>query len=81
MWNCHLGGPPGNAVLLVNRGARSYVKISGQRALATYDETNGVRRWVWGQNAIVLDDEGLAQYFEGGTTETAKAVFRCRRMS
>ena len=80
MWNCHLGGPPTNVVVLVNRGVRSYVKIAGQRASATYHEINGARRWTWGRNAIVLDDEGLAQYFEGGDTEIAKTVFRCRRM-
>jgi hypothetical protein len=80
MWSCSVGGTTGNKILLVDMGPRSYVKLSGQRVPATVTVTGEARRWVWGENSIVLDSDGLAQYYEGGDTETVKATFRCRRM-
>jgi hypothetical protein len=80
MWRCSVGGTAGTTVLLVDMGSRSYVKLSGQRVPATVTVTGETRRWVWGENSIVLDSEGLAQYYEGGDSKTVKATFRCRRM-
>jgi hypothetical protein len=80
MWGCSVGSTPGNTVVLVSMGSRSYVKLSGQRVPATVTETGEERRWVWDGNSIVLDSEGLAQYYEGDDTKTVMATFRCKRM-
>jgi hypothetical protein len=81
MWNCAVGASRANAIVLVDRGAESYVKISGQRVAAQVSDTEqGVRRWSWGSNAVDVDAEGLARYYEGGDYEAPKGKFRCRRM-
>ncbi|MDP6376659.1 MAG: hypothetical protein QF921_11670 [Pseudomonadales bacterium] len=78
-WGCAPLGQRGNVVYLVESGNRSYVKISGQRASARYSATESGQEWVFGNNRIVLDPDGLAHYFEGAGSETTKARFRCKK--
>lgn len=80
MWGCSVGGRPGNAVVLVSGGSHSYVKLSGQRVSATITETDEEVRWAWGNNAIDLDDSGIARYYEAGDEENPKGTFRCREL-
>jgi hypothetical protein len=80
MWNCAVGSAPGNTIVLVSMGPRSYVTLSGQRVPASVTQTGEERRWAWGANSIVLSPEGLARYYEGGDATAAKGTFRCRKM-
>ncbi len=78
MWVCHVGATPGNAIVLVSSGNRSYVKLSGHRVPAELTEEDGTQRWAWGSNSIALDDTGVAQYYEGTDSDSPKSTFRCR---
>ncbi len=78
MWVCSVGSTPGNSIILVSSGPRSYVKLSGQRVAAQLTQKDGDQRWSWGGNAIDLDSDGVAHYYEAGDGENAKGAFRCR---
>lgn len=77
MWGCAPLGERRTLLYLVNRGGRSYIKFSGQRAPATMTSEAGKRTWAWGTNRVTLAEDSLANYYEGNATEP-KAVFRCK---
>lgn len=77
MWGCAPAGQRGNAVVLVDRGAGSYVKFGAQRVTAEVTTKGTEQRWSWGANSVVLIDEKTARYYEG---EAVKGEFKCRRL-
>ncbi len=77
MWGCKPPGQRRNVLVLVDRGAQSYVKFNGQRVSAQLTNEDGLQRWSWGSNAVVLSSENVARYFEG---DTVKARFKCKRL-
>ncbi len=74
MWGCAPVGQRQKILYLADRGSRSYVKFSGQRIPATLTATEADQRWEWGANAIVLTQDGFAEYHERGSM---KARFKC----
>ena len=77
MWGCALVGERRNILYLTDRGARSYVKFSGQRIPATLTSTVAETRWTWGSNSVALGEDNLVSYYEG---DTIKAHFKCKKM-
>ena len=76
MWGCAPLGDRRKVLYLVDRGAQSYVKFSGQRVAAQLTIEGADQRWSWGNNQVVLTPEDRANYYEG---ETLKAKFKCKR--
>ena len=79
MWGCALLGERRSVLYLADRGSRSYIKFSGQRAPATLSGQDGGRTWLWGGNRVTLAEDGLASYYENNASEP-KALFRCKPM-
>ncbi len=82
MWGCAPVGTRRNVLYLADWGARSYVKIQGQRVPATCRIEGSARRWDWGggTSSVVLSDDGRANYFKGGDMENSQGVFQCKSM-
>ena len=78
MWGCAHFGQRQKILILADRGARSYVKFSGQRVAAVFSATDAGQRWKFGANAVVLTGELVAEYYEKGAL---KARFKCKSMS
>ena len=76
MWGCAPIGGRLNVLYLMDRGGSSYVKFSGQRVSATLTAEGADQRWSWGSNAVVLNLDNIATYYEGATV---KARFECKR--
>lgn len=77
LWGCSQGGERRNVLYLADRGTGSYVKVGAQRVDARLSTDDGERRWTFGPNHITLDEDGLAEYFEG---DSLQGRFRCRKM-
>jgi len=78
MWGCAPVGERRNILYLTDRGSRSYIKFFGQRIPATLTSDASETRWTWGANAMALDADNVARYYEG---DTVKAQFKCKKMS
>lgn len=77
MWGCAAVGERRNILYLADQGRGSYIKFSGQRIAATLTSDDSAMRWTWGSNAMVLDTDDYATYYEG---DTVKAQFKCRKL-
>lgn len=77
MWGCAPPGQRRSVVVLVDRGAGSYVKFGGQRVSAQLSTKGSEQTWSWGANSVVLIDERIARYYEG---DDVKAEFKCKRL-
>lgn len=78
MWGCSPVGERQKILYLADRGTRSYIKFSGQRISAKLAATEAEQRWTFGANAIVLTQDGFADYVERGSV---KARFKCAELN
>ncbi|MEE8043018.1 MAG: hypothetical protein V3T15_09505 [Pseudomonadales bacterium] len=82
MWGCAPPGQRRTVLHLADWGSRSYVKIQGQRVPAKCSREGTDRRWDWGGgNLLVLSEDGLANYYQGGDTTNPAGMFRCRSLN
>jgi hypothetical protein len=79
MYGCSYPGQRGNVLVLAQRDGSSSVKMGTQRIATRYAQEGDKQTWSWaGGNAVVLDADGVAHYFEGTDHTTPKGTFRCK---
>lgn len=82
MWSCAPPGSHRSVLYLADWGTRSYIKIQGQRVPATLSMKGTDRRWQWneGADAVIMAEDGRAQYFQGGDMKNVAGTFECKQM-
>lgn len=81
MWGCAHPGQRRTVLHLADWGSRSYVKIQGQRVPAKCTLEGTDRRWDWRGGFLILSEDGIANYFQGGDTTNPVGTFKCRSMN
>ena len=76
MWSCAHEGQRQTVILLVDRGASSYLKFGKQRIKADLSNGKDGQKWSWGSNSVLLTPTKQAIYRNGSVV---KATLKCRR--
>ena len=78
MWSCAQMGQRRPVLYLADRGSRSYIKFQGQRISATHESDDSSHQWSFGNNAVTLSADGIANYYQGSGRDSPQGVFKCK---